>query len=213
MSNLSDISSTSGRDVASNWSDNSAFTYGGDTTLSTSKGAELMTYIESQGESIYSKTDADNGPEYAYYLTPTTLSSIREYNQQYGYGINYDQLIGYGRYSIASKDNGQSDSSFTYTKDEFNDSIINFQHYGSKFLEELTYTDGVVMDGTLATPGNSKVCSVYEGNVSSIKSLMSGTNPCRWVDYIEHVDTPYEYPVDADVYTISQVEYFRLAFK
>ena len=211
--NLSDISSTSGRDVASNWSDSSSFTYGGDTSLTTGKGAELMTYIESQGESIYSKTNTDNGPEYAYYLTPTTLSSIREYNQTYGYGINYDTLIGYGRYSIASNSGDcASDSCFTYSKEEFNDKIINFQHYGSKFLEELTYIDGVVVDGTLATPGNSNVCFVTEGDVSSIKTKMSGSNPCRWIDYIEYVDSGYTYPANSDAGS-GTVHYFRLAFK
>lgn len=211
--NLSDISSTSGRDVASNWSDNSAFTYGGDTTLSTGKGAELMTYIESQGESIYSKTSTDNGPEYAYYLTPTTLSSIRDYNQQFGYGINYNQLIGYGRYSIATQDGGATEDSFKEHNDgDFNDKIINFQHYGSQFLEDLNQMNGVVVDGTLATPGNSNVCFVTEGNVSTIKSKMSGSNPCRWIDYIEYVDSGYTYPADSDAGS-GTVYYFRLAFK
>lgn len=211
--NLSDISSTSGRDIASNWSDNSAFTYGGDTTLSTGKGAELMTYIESQGESIYSKTSTDNGPEYAYYLTPTTLSSIRDYNQQFGYGINYNQLIGYGRYSIATQDGGATEESFKEKNDgDFNDKIINFQHYGSQFLEDLNQMNGVVVDGTLATPGNSNVCFVTEGNVSTIKSKMSGSNPCRWIDYIEYVDSGYTYPADSDAGS-GTVYYFRLAFK
>lgn len=217
--NLSNMSSVSGRDVAANWSDNSSFTYGGDIDLNTGKGAELMTYIESQGESIYSKTSTDNGPEYSYYLTPTTLSSIREYNQTYGYGINYDTLIGYGRYSIASQDGGYTEDNFKEKNTgDFNDKIINFQHYGSKFLEELTYIDGAVLSGTLATPNNTNVCFVLEGDVDSIESKMSGTNPCRWVDYIEDLsdnssgNTSYTYPANSDAGS-GTVRYFRLAFK
>jgi hypothetical protein len=172
-----------------------------------------MTYIESQGESIYSKTSTDNGPEYAYYLTPTTLSSIRDYNQQFGYGINYNQLIGYGRYSIATQDGGATEDSFKEQNNgDFNDKIINFQHYGSQFLEDLNQMNGVVVDGTLATPGNSNVCFVTEGNVSTIKSKMSGSNPCRWIDYIEYVDSGYTYPADSDAGS-GTVYYFRLAFK
>lgn len=213
--NLSDIHiDAPNRDVADNWSDSSYFTYAGETHLTTGKGAELMSYIESYGEKIYSKTTNDKGPEYAYYLTPTTLSSFREYNESHGYGVNFDELVGYGRYRIAKGPNGE----WTADHDDFNNSIINFQHYGSKFLEELASLDGVVVPGTLATSSYSHDddCFVTEGFTND--QLYEKSKTCRWVDYIEIVsnnsvgETYYEYPQDS-VSGSGTVTEFRLVFK
>lgn len=223
--NLSDIDVDENlRPVATNWSDNSPFTYGGEYNLSTSKGEQLKNAIESQGETIYSTSSSSGGPEYAYYLTPTTLTKIREYNDAHGYELNFNNLKVYGRYSIAALD-GCSDvnneSCWVTDTELMNNEIINFQHYGSVFLEDLANDSNIVKTGTLARAGNDKVCLVVDKqfNADTINSLVKNQN-CRWIDFVENLsdnsgkgETEYIYPYTESTTNQEKVTYFRLAFK
>ncbi len=221
--NLSDITlEDSGRDVATNWTNASPFIYGGEYDLTTGKGAELKTAIEEQGETIYATQSAAGGAEYSYHLTPTTLTKIREYNQNHGYEINYNNLIVYGRYPIAAKDgctDGKSDSCWNYSDILELNEIINFQHYGSKFLEE-EVNDHASATTLSKRTGDDNVCLIMEGSVdaSTINSMMKNSN-CRWIDYIENLDgnseglEKYTYPFSEGTDYPKSVTYFRLAFK
>lgn len=213
---LSDLTAP-GATVADNWSDSSLFLYAGNSKLTTNKGAVAAANIEAAGETIYATTDT---AEYSYILTPNTLSNIRSYNDTYGYEVNYDNLRLVGRYSIASLNGGSSDSSFTATTEEMNE-IINFQHYGSVFLEEFMYDQNAVVTSLARNNGvvNDKVCSIVDDKssndrLSEINNLMD--DGCRWIDYIENLDgntgpNTYYYPYDVGQDT--GVQYFRLAFK
>ncbi len=222
--NLSDIDlESSGRPVATNWSDAAPFIYGGEYDLTTGKGAALKGVIEDKGESIYASQSAAGGAEYAYYLTPSTLTKIREYNQNHGYEINYNNLIVYGRYPIAVKPgctDAKQASCWEFSDNLELNEIINFQHYGSKFLEE--EVNDYASDSTLSKrTGNDNVCLIMEGSdvsASNIDLMMKNQN-CRWIDYIENIEgntkglTEFTYPfIGVDGYG-EKVKYFRLAFK
>ncbi|MGN1371142.1 MAG: hypothetical protein ACI4XM_02520 [Candidatus Coprovivens sp.] len=221
--NLSDIAGNSSRPIATNWSNNSPFTYGGEYNLSTSKGDQLKSAIESQGETIYTSS-IGNGAEYSYYLTPSTLTKIREYNDAHGYELNFNNLKVYGRYSIAalsSCSDVTSDSCWKTSDDLMNDEVINFQHYGSVFLEELAKDPNIVKSSTLAKEGNDKVCAIVDNNVSAaaINKLVKEEH-CRWIDFVEDLsdnsgrgETIYTYPYSEYTSSPETVRYFRLAFK
>ena len=229
--NLSDIGvDTNQRPVATNWSNKAPFTYGGEYNLTTAKGEQLKNAIESQGETIYSSTKAGGGAEYSYYLTPTTLSQIREYNDAHGYELNFNNLKVYGRYSIAALDGCSSSdlddddvcwrpANDDEAQEKFNNEIINFQHYGSVFLEDLAKDSGIASRETLARDGNGKVCVVVDGkfDANSIKTLVK--NGCRWIDYVEDLSNnssgvkQYVYPFSENTGSQKTVSYFRLAFK
>lgn len=225
--NLSDVTVGAERPTATNWSDKAPFTYGGEYNLTTSKGEQLKNAIEEYGETIYSSTYT-RGAEYAYYLTPTTLTEIREYNDAHGYELNFNNLKVYGRYSIAAL-NGCSDPSNSNCwqpssgdKDDlFNNQIINFQHYGSIFLEELAEDPNITKSSTLARKDNDKVCLVVDGSFDAETINNHVKNGCRWIDYVENVsnntgagqgDQAYIYPYSVGA-TQERVTYFRLAFK
>ncbi len=215
---LSDLTAGTGNS-ASNWSDSSEFLYA-ESSMITNKGEVASNSIQGIGETIYSSTD---NAEYSYVLTPATLSTIRNYNDAHGYEINYDNLTVYGRYSIASltSDPKKTESWETTSNDDMNE-IINFQHYGSKFLEEFMYNDvSNAVVKSLAKSGNGNICYLVESDSSDrsdeIKSLMD--SGCRWIDYIEDIgnnssgSTEYKYVFAAgDVYP-DTTRYFRLAFK
>lgn len=214
---LSDLTAGTGNS-ASNWSDSSEFLYA-DAALITNKGEVASNSIQGAGETIYSSTD---NAEYSYVLTPATLSTIRNYNDAHGYEINYDNLTVYGRYSIASLTGDTNESSWVTSNSDDMNEIINFQHYGSKFLEEFMYNDvSNAVVKSLATRGNGNVCYLVEDGSSDrsdeIKNLMN--SGCRWIDYIENIEnntsgaTEYKYVFAAGDAYPETTKYFRLAFK
>lgn len=223
--NLSDIDvDENSRPIASNWSNSSPFIYGGEYNLTTSKGEQLKNAIESQGETIYSSSSGAGGAEYAYYLTPTTLTKIREYNDEHGYELNYNNLKVYGRYSIALLNSSCStltdDKCWQTDETKMNDEVINFQHYGSVFLENLAKDSNIAKSSTLAKEGNDKVCVVVDGqfDANTINTLVK--SGCRWIDYVENLsdnsgkgETSYVYPYTESTNSKQTVTYFRLAFK
>lgn len=218
---LTDVDSdggiTSSRPTTSNWGTQAPFTYAGEYDLTTSKGDAAKTQIEKLGETIYSRT-----PEYSYYLTPSTLSAIREYNSKHGYEVSYNNLRVVGKQaSIApignSCSNPASDDCWTTDIEKMNNEIINFQHYGSTFLEE--FMKPYAYDGTLADSTNEKVCLVTEAQLAADPELVSkmiDSQQCRWIDYVEDISNNTEglqtFSIfEGDVET--EVKYFRLAFK
>lgn len=224
--NLSDIDlDASGRPTATNWSDASPFTYGGEYNLTTSKGDQLKKTIESKGETIYASSATKGAAEYSYYLTPTTLSKIREYNDKTGYEMNYNNLKVYGRYTIAPMESCSdvgNNSCWTSSDVEKLNDYINFQHYGSVFLEELAKDTSITSASTLARAENKNVCLVVDGkfDANTISDLVKNKK-CRWIDYVENISDntegaqKYVYPYYEDIPSSKKadVTYFRLAFK
>lgn len=219
---LTDVDSDGGiassRPTTSNWGTQAPFTYAGEYDLTTSKGNAAKTQIEKLGETIYSRT-----PEYSYYLTPSTLSAIREYNSKHGYEVSYNNLrvVG-GQASIApignSCSNPASDTCWKADIEKMNNEVINFQHYGSTFLEE--FMKPYAYDGTLADSTNEKVCLVTEAQLAADPELVSkmiDTQKCRWIDYVEDISNNdgaglQTFSIfEGDVET--EIKYFRLAFK
>ena len=209
---LSNVTSEgSGRGVAKNLTPNSPFVYNGVNGLTTNKGEELVKEIETKGEKIYSAE-----PEYSYYLTPSTLSAIREYNDDHGYEINYNELKVYGKNSIAPMNSCASNVSscewdlVTSSLDEEDkDKVINFQHYGSLFLEE--YMEEYASDSTITRRKSSdNICHVEEGFDSGSLDLSSATySKCRWIDFIEKSNSYTDPLTEATTANMP----FRLAFK
>lgn len=230
--NLSDvIAGTSDIPASSNWGDSAAFSYSGESNLTTGKGQVLMQIVEEQGETIYG---VDVGAEYSYILTPSTLSSIRDYNDSNGYEVNYNNLSVYGRYPIAAMkgcSDGSSSSCWEAEDEEMNNEIINFQHYGSKFLEDFMYNEvnNAVIVGPKDYSTSLNNCFVVESDsgisADTIQNMVSGVSKCRWIDYIENIGnnsgkgkTSFVYSTamgasNAGVISDNTVQYFRLAFK
>jgi hypothetical protein len=230
--NLSDvIAGTSDVPATSNWGDSAEFTYSGESDLTTGKGQVLMQIVEEQGETIYG---VDVGAEYSYILTPSTLSSIRDYNDSNGYEVNYNNLSVYGRYPIAAMkgcSDGSSSSCWDAEDEEMNNEIINFQHYGSKFLEDFMYNEvnNAVIVGPKDYSTSLNNCFVVESDsgisADTIQNMVSGVSKCRWIDYIENIGnnsgkgkTSFVYSTamgasNAGVISDNTVQYFRLAFK
>ncbi len=178
--------------ASGNWSDDSPFLYNGNNDLTTSKGAHLLQEIESKGESIYNNTDEGgvlNAPEYSFYLTPSTLTSIREYNDKNGYEVNYNNMKVYGRYTISSDSSDVGDPNWGEgMSDAELDEHITFVHFGSLFLED--FMEPYTFDDSISKfqDEDSNVCTI-EGNPNNFKGkelnkLVREKN-CRWVDYIE----------------------------
>lgn len=188
--NLGDLNSDSDRVLGNNWGD-SQFLYSGD-LYQTSKGGELLQAIQSQGENVYS-----DEPEYSYYLTPSTLSAIRDYNDQYGYEVNYNNLRVYGSYAIRSLCDNDSASNDCWEVGP-DDEYISFQHYGSSFLEDYMPELGAAYSGLLTENEVNGSCFVMAGEADNMEKIQEKVDSgCRWVDYVQEADG----------------KYFRLAFK
>lgn len=192
--NLGDLNSDSERMLGNNWG-TSQFLYSGN-LYETSKGGELLTAIQSQGENVYSET-----PEYSYYLTPSTISAIRDYNDQYGYEVNYNNLRVYGSYAIRSlcdNDSTSDDCWEVNSKNDDENEYISFQHYGSSFLEDYMPELGAAYAGTLTENEINGSCFVTAGEANDYEKIKEKVNSgCRWVDYVQETDG----------------KFFRLAFK
>ena len=188
--NLGDLNSDSDRVLGNNWGD-SQFLYSGD-LYQTSTGGELLQAIQSQGENVYS-----DEPEYSYYLTPSTLSAIRDYNDQYGYEVNYNNLRVYGSYAIRSLCDNDSASNDCWEVGP-DDEYISFQHYGSSFLEDYMPELGAAYSGLLTENEVNGSCFVMAGEADNMEKIQEKVDSgCRWVDYVQEADG----------------KYFRLAFK
>ncbi len=193
LNDVASIYGSTNRDVPTNWSDASPFYYNGVNYL-TEKGDVALKEIEAKGENIYSDT-----PEYSYFLTPSSLTAIRDYNAANGYEIRLDRLNVYGVYSIACP----SASNCNIENPDIENSIT-FRHYGSKFLENFMYDLNAVQKGTLASSSNKKICTVTENVPQKEIANMVKTQNCRWIDYIQA-------PRSND--SKAENTYFRLAFK
>ena len=179
------------RTLAANWGDQSIFNYNGYNRYVTNKGDIAAKAIEAVGEEIYSGT-GDYQAEYAYRLTPDAISTIRTYNLENSYGIDYKKMESYGQVLFVAEEGN-------YVVENMADHI-NFNHYGSKFLET-TMVPYVKTDNNMNLVENNKVCyikeselSYNESNPSTYKNLSNAINNqiksgCRWVDYIEEVNT------------------------
>lgn len=208
---LGDLNSDSNRDMASNWGSESKFLYDG-VLYNTDKGAKLIKEIESKGESIYvpNQHDSKSGLEYAYILNPEDIASIREYNDQFGYGISINRLNVVGRYL-----NGGSKSEVSSEIDlntEESAKTISFVHYGSTFLERDLSAETLT---ALYQGGNNKVCQVEPGDLTGdgeLTAMMHSQN-CRWIDYV--LPASGEETVGNNFYDgiINKPEYLRMAFK
>ena len=218
---LSDLNTSSDRQLGGNWTNKAAFYYAG-AKLSTNKGAVALKEIEDQGEKVYA-----NDAEYSYILKPAALAAIRDYNDTYGYGVNFDTLTIYGRSSIQPV--GTCDSSpetcYWTTSDEttMNNYVANFSHYGSKFLEDfndILNLDYNAFGGYTNLTSYDNVCVlVRDDNVDNVVSQLNRLKGkgCRWVDYIEVVDDSVATLLNPTGSNPNNQyggnQYFRLAFK
>ena len=205
-----------GRDSANratNWSMNSPFMYSGDDKLTTDKGFQLQKEIEAIGENVYA-----DSPEYAYYLSPDTLADIRKYNDDYGYEVNFNNLVVYGNTTIIPT-NTCSSTSVAGCKWEATEQTINFQHYASKFLAgEVKDIDITQHAYGSIKKGANKVCIISDRELMNSNGKMAemiDKDGCRWIDYIETGATdPDEYSsVYTNPTTGKQSSIFRLSFK
>ncbi len=215
---LSDLNSPTDRELGNNWTNRGVFYYGGN-KLITNKGEVALKEIEEQGEKVY-LNDGGTTPEYSFELRPTTLAAIRDYNDRYGYEVNFDNLTIYGRASIqplGSCDDPSSCSWFATSdqEDDMNNYIANFGHYGSNFLEN--FNDLFSSTGASAGTNNlsnmrseNNVCEIVSSNSDSAKEELKNkiaSGNCRWIDYIETGTAKNIWePVES-------TQYYRLAFK
>jgi hypothetical protein len=240
LSNLSAVSDLGDgeRTLAANWSDNAVFNYNGYNRYVTNKGDVALNAIQSVGDLVYSPTYS---AEYAYRLTPDAISYIKRYNQSNSYGLISDKehLNVYGKAKVDSdaSDDAPSDSD----KMAQMSNTISFEHYGSKFLEDLSkkYAKGDSADGTfknLDLASKKEVCTFNEASDASdaaTKLKQKMESGCRWVDFIEndgsagknYMDTYYNGAPDCNSPKLSADEKnscladyrvrstFRLAFK
>ena len=182
------------RSLAANWGDQSIFNYNGYNRYVTNKGDIAAKAIEAVGEEIYSG-DGDYQAEYAYRLTPDAISTIRTYNLDNSYGINYQKMNSYGQVLIVPEDGNYSLGNATEMANH-----INFQHYGSTFLETVM-VPYVKEDNNMNLAERDGVCYIKESELSyndsnpeTYKNLSNAINNqmksgCRWVDYIEEEGT------------------------
>ena len=217
---LSDLNGATNRPLGNNWTGEGAFYYAGN-KLSTNKGLVALKEIEELGEKVYLNTD-DISPEYSFELKPSTLAAIRNYNDMYGYEVNFDNLKVYGRASILPFGACSNPNSCRWFANESNDKeieqmnngVANFGHYGSVFLENfdsLLGSTNAANINNLSNPSrNLEVCAIVKNNdantaKNTLRSKINEGN-CRWIDYIEiaEVDTLWEE---------DKTQYFRLAFK
>ena len=197
--NLSDLFS-SGRDVPSNWGDSSKFIYGGEYDLTTKKGADLLNALQDEGEAVYTEE-----PEYSYVLTPSTLQNIIQENKSRGYEVNYNELKAYGRTPIDEQLRGHADN------DAMNKNVINFQHYGSLFLESLQNNTDVASPRNLTRLHDMDLNNCYVTSGFTAEQIKEKKKSCRWIDYVE-TGSHYTYPYNV-VGGASSTNRFRLAFK
>lgn len=178
---LNDINSQYGsgsRKLPSNWSSDSPFFYAGKTYL-TNKGEVAKKEIEALGENAYAAK-----AEYSYHLTPSTMIAIKEYNNGVGYDINFSRLKVYGRVPIKSI---SGTDGWDATDDELNDKYPNFQHYGSKFLEDYMTDLNAVYGDTITKLKDYKTSVCYATDESDLKNKIQSGN-CRWIDYVQTID-------------------------
>lgn len=152
--------------IAANWAEDNDYTVG-NTRFETDKGAELLGAIRENGEIIY-----DKDPEYSFNLTPQSISAIKTYNLNKGYGIQDETLETKGLY--VRNIGGYNDP------DDGGDASIggSFTHYGSKFL-----SSEMMKSYIKKKPGND-LCYVATGEVGKIYSDSNySSTKCRWVDY------------------------------
>lgn len=192
---LNNIVDNLGREIGYNWRENTKFLYDG-VRKEERKGADLLKYLESEGENVYSRT-----PEYTYVLNPADLSGIRNISAREGYQPKTETLFVIGkRYRVKPK--GDSWIINDNAKD------VGFVHFGSKFIRDhlvnmITpeYKDRVI---TLT----ENICEVtakeFKNNsfnfVSKFYDTSTGKYKCRFVDYIGYIDNKDSQP-------------FRLVFK
>ena len=224
---LSDINSDSDRELGSNWGENSTFFYNGD-TFTTSKGAELLKAIQSdgKGENIYQEV-----PEYKFTINPTGMAEIRSYNDNHGYQVDFGTRNQYvkdsyngsltipiGKYAMTPFDpstylgcDTDVGCSWEIPLDINDDNyplnrIINFSHYESYFLSKILIGyKGVQFTGKYSdySIGMSEDCYVLHKETTGFETsdLYSKADRCRWVDYVT-----YEQYGD-------EIVPFRLSFK
>ncbi len=216
---LSDLDGATDRKLGNNWTDKGVFYYGG-SKLNTNKGQVALEEIQEQGEEVYMNAGS-SAPEYSFELRPATLAAIRNYNDMYGYEVNFDNLTLYGRASIqplGACSNPASCKWFASSSEEtedMNNYIANFGHYGSNFLEkfdEILGVDGGASENNLSnTARNLDVCEVVRSDASAAKTALRNqidSGKCRWIDYIEVADNVQNLWDNAP-----STQYYRLAFK
>lgn len=217
---LSDLNGSTDRTLGNNWTEKGAFYYGGN-KLQTNKGAVALEEIQDIGEKVY-LNDGDATPEYSFELKPATLAAIRNYNDMYGYEVNFDNLTLYGRSSIqplgscSDPNNCKWFPSSDEENDEMSDRIANFGHYGSNFLEnfdKLLGTSGAASTENLSNKDRDlDVCAIVKNNnVTSAKDDLRNeinSGKCRWIDYIEVAEN-----VQNLWDSSPKTQYYRLAFK
>ncbi len=196
-------------EVSSIWSKQSVYMVSGVDQI-TEQGDMLRNYIQKNANTIYETT-----PEYSYTLTPSAMSSIRRYNEAYGYQPNANTLKMYGSILYQS-DSPNKWLGKMYSKGD-SVSDVHFSHYGSYFLEKnvAPYVTTEYKDSVLTRlDGDKVVCYMIESegayNGSSTK-LHKGNGEsanfkdCRWIDYVQETTNKPE---------VSGVKsYSRLAFK
>ena len=212
---LNDIDTDTNRTLADNWKTTKYMINGYDNHTST-KGEELAKDIKAVGENIYNIT-----PEYAFNLTPTAMSEIREYNDRYGYEVDLKTLIPYGLVSTEPLNNCYGDvDNCDWGLDRVNafdkGDYISFVHYGSKLLEGEIPGRSLKLKQYWKNHKNDlleskKVCAIFEdeyqrnigksNNKTALQDLVD--SGCRWIDYIDE---------DNNQMTGSN-QYYRLSFK
>ena len=222
---LSDLDGATNRPLGNNWTGEGSFYYAGN-KLTTNKGLVALKEIEELGEKVYLNTE-DSGtggvaPEYSFELRPSTLAAIRNYNDMYGYEVNFDNLKVYGRSSIlpfGACSNPNSCKWFASAGndkeiEQMNNGVANFGHYGSLFLENfdsLLGATNAASTSNLSNPSKDlEVCAIVKNSdANAAKNALRSkidSGKCRWIDYIEIAD------VD-DIWLGDKTQYFRLAFK
>ena len=184
---LADImANRSEEEISSIWSKQGIYMVSGVDQI-TEQGDMLRTYIQKNANTIYEAT-----PEYSYTLTPSAMSSIRRYNEAYGYQPNANTLKMYGSILYQS-DSPNSWLGKMYSKGD-KTSDVHFSHYGSYFLEKnvapyvtTEYKNSVLTNKTevcymIESEGayNGKSTKLHKGN-----GLSANYNECRWIDYVQ----------------------------
>ena len=194
-------------EISSIWSKQSVYMVSGLDQI-TEQGDVLKEYIQKNANTIYEAT-----PEYSYTLTPSAMSSIRRYNEAYGYQPNANTLKMYGSILYTSG-NSYNWLAKMYSKGD-NVSDVHFSHYGSYFLEKnvAPYVTPEYKNSVLTN--KSEVCYMveeegkYNGSSTRLHKGNNGQtanfNECRWIDYVQATTIPKE---DGNGYY-----YSRLAFK
>lgn len=195
-------------EVSSIWSDQSVYMVSGVDQIS-QQGDMLRTYIEGNGNKIY-----EESPEYSYVLTPSAMSSIRRYNEAYGYQPNANTLKMYGSILYQSSSPNKWLAKMYSKGDEV--SAVHFSHYGSYFLEKnvAPYVTPDYKNSVLTN--RSAVCYMiidknhpeYNGKTTKLykdNGVSANYNECRWIDVVQETTNRPD---------LSGVEpYSRLAFK